>query len=127
MICLVSLRSWQTETLGFDKFVLPMKYKGAEAVGNRRLKKYAENWAYEKRESPEKSSPNYRLVKINFTDVQPLLSQFSNDSVAQQNYGPYTKGFIKIEYDNQRPLQEVVEKQCKTSRVLGDPFKGSRM
>ena len=49
---------------------------------------------------------------------QRLLFLFSNDEDARKNFGPYTAGFIKIEYDNLEALEKVLKSKFKYCRIF---------
>ena len=94
---------YATETFGFDK-LLPMN-TGAEAVET--ALKVCRKWAYEKKEIPENQA-EIIVCENNFHGRTTTIISFSNDPVARKNFGPYTDGFIKIEYDNLYALEEVL-------------------
>ena len=56
--------------------------------------------------------------------VTTTIISFSNDPVARKNFGPYTKGFLKIEYDNLQELQEVLESSNNIAAFLVEPIQG---
>jgi len=80
--------------LVFDKL---LAYVQVRKQWKRRLKIWQKMGPMKKKgNSPEKSSPKFnRLVKIFSRTVQHYYLIFHNDSVAAQNYGPYTEGFIQ--------------------------------
>lgn len=47
-----------------------------------------------------------------------------NDPVARKNFGPFTNGFIKIEYDNLKALEEALEKESNVAGFLVEPIQG---
>ena len=60
----------------------------------------------------------------NFHGRTTTIISFSNDPVARKNFGPYTKGFIKIEYDNLQELQETLENNPNVAAFLVEPIQG---
>ena len=84
-----------TNLFGFDK-VLPMN-TGAEAVET--ALKLCRKWAYEVK-GIEENKAEIIVCENNFHGRTTTIISFSNDPVARENFGPYTNGFIKIEYNN---------------------------
>ncbi|ARV05704.1 ornithine--oxo-acid transaminase [Polaribacter sp. SA4-10] len=108
-----------TELFGFDK-LLPMN-TGAEAVET--ALKLARKWAYEVKGIPENKA-EIIVCENNFHGRTTTIISFSNDPVARKNFGPYTKGFIKIEYDNLQELQETLESSNNIAAFLVEPIQG---
>jgi ornithine--oxo-acid transaminase len=108
-----------TELFGFDK-LLPMN-TGAEAVET--ALKIARKWAYEVKGIDENKA-EIIVCENNFHGRTTTIISFSNDPVARKNFGPYTKGFIKIEYDNLKALQEVLESTKNIAAFLVEPIQG---
>tara|TARA_R110002126_G_scaffold291772_2_gene457564 strand:- start:27035 stop:28312 length:1278 start_codon:yes stop_codon:yes gene_type:complete len=108
-----------TELFGFDK-LLPMN-TGAEAVET--ALKIARKWAYEVKGIDENKA-EIIVCENNFHGRTTTIISFSNDPVARKNFGPYTKGFIKIEYDNLQELQETLENKPNIAAFLVEPIQG---
>jgi len=108
-----------TELFGFDK-LLPMN-TGAEAVET--ALKLARKWAYEVKGIDENKA-EIIVCENNFHGRTTTIISFSNDPVARKNFGPYTKGFIKIEYDNLQSLQEALESNQNIAAFLVEPIQG---
>ncbi|MGJ8744142.1 ornithine--oxo-acid transaminase [Polaribacter sp.] len=108
-----------TELFGFDK-LLPMN-TGAEAVET--ALKLCRKWAYEVKGIPENKA-DIIVCENNFHGRTTTIISFSNDPVARKNFGPYTKGFIKIEYDNLQELQETLESSNNIAGFLVEPIQG---
>ena len=108
-----------TELFGFDK-LLPMN-TGAEAVET--ALKIARKWAYEVKGIKENKA-EIVVCENNFHGRTTTIISFSNDPVAKKNFGPYTKGFLKIEYDNLQELQEVLESSNNIAAFLVEPIQG---
>jgi ornithine--oxo-acid transaminase len=108
-----------TELFGFDK-LLPMN-TGAEAVET--ALKIARKWAYEVKGIKENKA-EIIVCENNFHGRTTTIISFSNDSVARKNFGPYTKGFLKIEYDNLQELQEALESSNNIAAFLVEPIQG---
>ena len=108
-----------SEYFGFDK-LLPMN-TGAEAVET--ALKIARKWAYEVKGIDENKA-EIVVCENNFHGRTTTIISFSNDPVARKNFGPYTKGFIKIEYDNLQELQETLENNPNVAAFLVEPIQG---
>ncbi len=108
-----------TEYFGFDK-LLPMN-TGAEAVET--ALKICRKWAYEKKGIIENEA-QIVVCENNFHGRTTTIISFSNDPVARKNFGPYTKGFIKIEYDNLVALEDVFVNNKNVAGFLVEPIQG---
>ena len=108
-----------TKTFRFDK-LLPMN-TGAEAVET--ALKICRKWAYEKKGIPENEA-KIIVCENNFHGRTTTIISFSSDPIARKNFGPYTKGFIKIEYDNLLALKEVLENDINVAGLLVEPIQG---
>jgi ornithine--oxo-acid transaminase len=108
-----------TETFHFDK-LLPMN-TGAEAVET--ALKLCRKWAYEKKGIPENQA-NIIVCENNFHGRTTTIISFSNDPVARRNFGPFTDGFIKIEYDNLNALESALEHNSNVAGFLVEPIQG---
>lgn len=104
---------------GFDK-LLPMN-TGAEAVET--ALKLCRKWAYEVKGIDENEA-EIVVCENNFHGRTTTIISFSNDPVARQNFGPYTKGFIKIEYDNLNALEETLKNNFNVAGFLVEPIQG---
>jgi len=110
---------YATETFHFDK-LLPMN-TGAEAVET--ALKLCRKWAYEKKEIPENQA-QIVVCENNFHGRTTTIISFSNDPVARENFGPYTAGFLKIEYDNLQVLEDTLESNANIAGFLVEPIQG---
>jgi len=110
---------YATETFKFDK-LLPMN-TGAEAVET--ALKICRKWAYEKKGIPENEA-QLIVCENNFHGRTTTIISFSNDPVARENFGPYTEGFIKIEYNNLSALEEALKSTNKIAGFLVEPIQG---
>jgi ornithine--oxo-acid transaminase len=108
-----------TEFFGFDK-LLPMN-TGAEAVET--AIKLCRKWAYEKKGIDENEA-QIIVCENNFHGRTTTIISFSNDLVARKNFGPFTKGFIKIEYNNLEDLKNVLENNNNVAGFLVEPIQG---
>ena len=108
-----------TTTFKFDKF-LPMN-TGAEAVET--ALKICRKWAYEKKGITENEA-EIIVCENNFHGRTTTIISFSNDPVARKNFGPYTAGFIKIEYDNLIALEEALNSNNNVAGFLVEPIQG---
>ncbi|WP_420399119.1 ornithine--oxo-acid transaminase [Flagellimonas sp.] len=108
-----------TSTFGFDK-LLPMN-TGAEAVET--ALKICRRWAYQKKGIPENQA-KIIVCENNFHGRTTTIISFSNDPVARENYGPYTEGFVKIEYDNLQALENALIANPDVAGFLVEPIQG---
>ena len=108
-----------TKYFGFDK-VLPMN-TGAEAVET--ALKVCRKWAYEVKGIPENQA-QVIVCENNFHGRTTTIISFSNDETARKNFGPFTDGFIKIEYDNLDALEKALESSKNIAGFLVEPIQG---
>lgn len=108
-----------TQYFGFDK-VLPMN-TGAEAVET--ALKVCRKWAYEVKGIPENQA-QVIVCENNFHGRTTTIISFSNDESARKNFGPFTDGFIKIEYDNIEALEKALESSKNIAGFLVEPIQG---
>jgi len=108
-----------SEYFGYDK-LLPMN-TGAEAVETGL--KLCRKWAYEKKGIPENEA-QIIVCKNNFHGRTTTIISFSNDPIARKNFGPFTNGFIKIDYDNLTALEEALENNKNVAGFLVEPIQG---
>lgn len=108
------------ETFGYDK-LLPMN-TGAEAVET--ALKICRKWAYERKGIPENEA-QIIVCRNNFHGRTTTIISFSNDPIARKNFGPYTSGFKKIEYNNLIALEEVLKSDSRQiAGFLVEPIQG---
>ncbi|MDO5981318.1 ornithine--oxo-acid transaminase [Flavivirga spongiicola] len=107
------------EFFGFDK-LLPMN-TGAEAVET--ALKLCRKWAYEVKGIDEDKA-EIIVCENNFHGRTTTIISFSNDPVARQNFGPFTNGFIKIEYDNLKALESALQNNPNVGGFLVEPIQG---
>ncbi|WP_179008038.1 ornithine--oxo-acid transaminase [Winogradskyella forsetii] len=110
---------YATETFKFDK-LLPMN-TGAEAVET--ALKICRKWAYEVKGIDENEA-EIVVCENNFHGRTTTIISFSNDPVARKNFGPYTKGFIKIDYDNLEALEHTLKSNSNVAGFLVEPIQG---
>ena len=108
-----------TQLFGFDK-LLPMN-TGAEAVET--ALKLCRKWAYEVKNIKENEA-EIIVCKNNFHGRTTTIISFSNDPVARKNFGPYTKGFIKIDYDDLEELEDTLKNNPNVAGFLVEPIQG---
>ena len=104
---------------GFEK-ALPMN-SGAEAVET--AIKITRKFAYEKK-GIEENKAEIIVCENNFHGRTTTIISFSNDEDARKNFGPYTAGFIKIEYDNLEALEKVLKSNSNIAGFLVEPIQG---
>lgn len=107
------------EFFNFDK-LLPMN-TGAEAVET--ALKICRKWAYE-RKGIDENEAEIIVCENNFHGRTTTIISFSNDPVARKHFGPYTKGFIKIEYDNLEQLESHLQNNKNIAGFLVEPIQG---
>ncbi|AEH02583.1 ornithine--oxo-acid transaminase [Lacinutrix sp. 5H-3-7-4] len=110
---------YASETFNYDK-LLPMN-TGAEAVET--ALKLCRKWAYEVKGIDENEA-EIIVCENNFHGRTTTIISFSNDPVARKNFGPYTKGFIKIEYDNLQALENALNSNKNVAGFLVEPIQG---
>lgn len=109
-----------TSLFGFDK-VLPMN-SGAEAVET--AIKLARKWAYEVK-GIKGNNAKIIVCENNFHGRTTTIVSFSNDPDAHNNYGPFTPGFIKIQYNDLKELEEVLSDDAEhIAAFLVEPIQG---
>lgn len=109
-----------TTLFGFDK-VLPMN-SGAEAVET--AVKLARKWSYEIKGISENAA-KIVVCENNFHGRTTTIVSFSNDPDANQNYGPFTPGFVKIPYNDINALEEVLNREAANiAAFLVEPIQG---
>lgn len=108
-----------TKYFGFDK-VLPMN-TGAEAVET--ALKLCRKWAYEVKKIHENQA-QIIVCENNFHGRTTTIISFSNDETARKSFGPFTEGFIKIEYDNLDALERALESSKNIAGFLVEPIQG---
>lgn len=109
-----------TTLFGFDK-VLPMN-SGAEAVET--AVKLARKWSYEVKGISENAA-KIIVCENNFHGRTTTIVSFSNDPDANQNYGPFTPGFVKIPYNDIAALEEVLNREAgNIAAFLVEPIQG---
>lgn len=109
-----------TELLGFDK-VLPMN-SGAEAVET--AVKLARKWSYEVKGVSENAA-KIVVCENNFHGRTTTIVSFSNDPDANNNYGPFTPGFVKIPYNDLDALEKTLENDAQNiAAFLVEPIQG---
>lgn len=109
-----------TTLFGFDK-VLPMN-SGAEAVET--AVKLARKWSYEVKGISENAA-KIIVCENNFHGRTTTIVSFSNDPDANQNYGPFTPGFIKIPYNDIAALEDVLSREAENiAAFLVEPIQG---
>lgn len=107
-----------SEYFGFDK-MLPMN-TGAEAVET--AIKLCRKWAYEVKGIDENQA-KIIVCDNNFHGRTTTIISFSNDPVANKNFGPYTGGFIRIPYNDLNALEDAL-KQDNVAGFLVEPIQG---
>ncbi|NNK39231.1 MAG: ornithine--oxo-acid transaminase [Winogradskyella sp.] len=110
---------YATQYFKFDK-MLPMN-SGAEAVET--AIKLCRKWAYEVK-GIDINKAQIVVCKNNFHGRTTTIISFSNDPVARKNFGPYTDGFIKVEYDNLKQLEDVLSSEENVAGFLVEPIQG---
>ena len=108
-----------TQYFGYDK-LLPIN-TGAEAVET--AIKLCRKWAYEVK-GIDINEAKIIVCKNNFHGRTTTIISFSNDPVARKNFGPYTPGFIKIEYDNLEALEAALIGDENIAGFLVEPIQG---
>jgi ornithine--oxo-acid transaminase len=108
-----------TDYFGFDK-LLPMN-TGAEAVET--AIKLCRKYAYEVN-GIEENEAKIIVCENNFHGRTTTIISFSNDPDARKSFGPYTPGFIKIEYNNLDALEDTLKNNKNIAGFLVEPIQG---
>ena len=107
-----------TEFFGFDR-VLPMN-SGAEAVET--AVKLCRRWGYEKKGIPENEA-KIIVAGENFHGRTITIISFSTDPDSYGGFGPYTGGFVNVEYGNLDELAEAIQDPL-VAGFLVEPIQG---
>ncbi|HTN39104.1 MAG TPA: ornithine--oxo-acid transaminase [Arachidicoccus sp.] len=107
-----------TQYFGYDK-VLPMN-TGAEAVET--ALKLARKWGYKVKGIAD-GKAKIITVSENFHGRTISIISFSTDPVSKAGFGPYTPGFVTIEYNNLSALEEAL-KDRDVAAFLVEPIQG---
>lgn len=110
---------YASEYFNFDK-LLPMN-TGAEAVET--ALKICRRWAYQVKGIDENKA-EIIVCENNFHGRTTTIISFSNDPVARTNFGPYTNGFVKVEYNNLKALETALESSNNVAGFLVEPIQG---
>ena len=110
---------YATQYFKFDK-MLPMN-SGAEAVET--ALKLCRKWAYEVK-GIDLNKAEIIVCKNNFHGRTTTIISFSNDPVARKNFGPYTDGFIKVDYDDIEALEKVLSTNPNVAGFMVEPIQG---
>ncbi|WP_397544963.1 ornithine--oxo-acid transaminase [Saccharopolyspora pogona] len=105
------------ELTGTDR-VLPMN-SGAEAVES--AIKIARKWAYRVKGVPENQA-EIIVAGSNFHGRTTTIVSFSTDSVAHDEFGPYTPGFVVTEYGDAAAVEAAITER--TAAILVEPIQG---
>lgn len=107
-----------TEYFGYDK-VLPMN-TGAEAVET--ALKLARKWAYKvKGIEPDKAV--ILTASENFHGRTISIISFSTDPISKNDFGPFTPGFVTVDYNNIAALEKALEDK-NVAAFLVEPIQG---
>ncbi len=107
------------EFFGFDK-LLPMN-SGAEGVET--AIKLCRKWGYQvKGIKPD----NAKIVVCskNFHGRTTTIVSFSSDKTSRDNFGPFDNGFITIEYNNLKALEQTLASNSDIAGFLVEPIQG---
>ncbi|WP_234567055.1 ornithine--oxo-acid transaminase [Rhodohalobacter sp. 614A] len=107
-----------TDYFGFEN-VLPMN-TGAEAVET--AIKICRKWGYEIKGIPQNEA-KVIVCTNNFHGRTTTIISFSSNPEAHDNFGPYTPGFISIEYNNLDQLESALDDES-VAGFLVEPMQG---
>ncbi|MDG2108992.1 MAG: ornithine--oxo-acid transaminase [Flavobacteriaceae bacterium] len=94
---------------------------GAEAV--EAAIKITRKWGYEIKEIPEDKA-EIIVCSQNFHGRTSTIISFSSDPVSKTNFGPHSKGFIMIPYNDLDSLEIVLETNPNVAGFLVEPIQG---
>jgi ornithine--oxo-acid transaminase len=107
------------EYFGFDK-LLPMN-SGAEAV--EAALKICRKWAYEVK-GVKDNKAKIIVCNKNFHGRTTTIVSFSSNESSSKNFGPYSDGFINIDYDDLEALEVVLKSNPNIAGFLVEPIQG---
>jgi len=107
-----------TDLFGYEK-MLPMN-TGAEAVET--ALKLCRKWGYQKKGIPE-GQAKIVVCDGNFHGRTITIISMSTDPDAFGGYGPYTPGFVQIEYNNYEALEKALQ-DPNVAGFLVEPIQG---
>ncbi len=107
------------EYFGFDK-LLPMN-SGAEGV--EAAIKVCRKWAYEVKGVNENNA-KIIVCNKNFHGRTTTIVSFSSDDTANKNFGPYSNGFINIDFDDLDALETILKNNANIAGFLVEPIQG---
>lgn len=107
-----------TELFGYEK-MLPMN-TGAEAVET--AIKLCRKWGYQKKGIAD-GEVKIVVCEGNFHGRTTTIISMSTDPDAYGEYGPYTPGFIQVEYNNYEALEKALE-DPNVAGFLVEPIQG---
>lgn len=108
-----------TSYFGFD-MMLPMN-TGAEAVET--AIKLARKWGVQKKGIAENKA-EIVVCQNNFHGRTTTIVSFSSDPVSQKDFGPFTPGFISIDYNDPDALEKVFNERPNIVGFLVEPIQG---
>lgn len=104
---------------GYDK-LLPMN-TGTEAVET--AIKICRKWGYEVK-GITKNEGKIVVCNKNFHGRTTTIVSFSSDETANKNFGPYSDGFINIDYNDLHALEYTLKNNSNISGFLVEPIQG---
>lgn len=108
-----------TQLFGYDK-LLPMN-SGAEAVES--AIKLVRKWGTIKKGIPKNKS-QIIVCQQNFHGRTTTISSFSSNHEAKDYFGPFTPGFIEIEFNNLDALESALSENEFIAGFLVEPIQG---
>jgi ornithine--oxo-acid transaminase len=108
-----------TKYFGFER-LLPMN-TGAEAVET--AIKIARKWGYTVKNIPTNRA-EIIVCSNNFHGRTSTIISFSSDPGSKNNFGPYSKGFVKIPFNDISALEGVLKSNPNISAFLVEPIQG---
>jgi ornithine--oxo-acid transaminase len=113
------LCDFMCNTFKYEKY-LPMN-TGVE--GGETAIKLSRKWGYEKKNIQKNDAINL-FCSNNFWGRTLSALSSSNDYKCYNNFGPYTKGFELIEYNNLNALEEKLKKNPNIVSFMAEPIQG---
>ena len=110
---------YTTNLFGFER-LLPMN-TGAEAVET--AIKVSRKWGHTIKNIP-KNKAQIIVCKNNFHGRTTSIISFSSDKDSKNYFGPYTPGFIEVEFDDLESLNSQLEKNPNIAGFLVEPIQG---
>ena len=107
------------KTFNYDKVLL---MNGGIEAGESSIK-IARAWGYKKKGIPQNEAINI-FFNNNFWGRSIAACSSSNDPSCYNNFGPYTKGFTLLDYNNINQLEDYLRRTPNVASIMLEPIQG---